>query len=290
MPISAKSILPQAYDHCMKMVRGHYENFPVASLVLPKPLRQPISVIYAFARTADDIADEGDASPETRIRQLDAMAEKLDQLHEPETVTDPIFIALADVLERHPLPVTLFHDLLTAFRQDVSKKRYANFDEVMFYCQHSANPVGRLLLHLIGQDSDIQLQQSDAICSALQLINFYQDIVQDFEENNRIYFPQDEMQQFSITEQHIQQQNCNSAMQAFLASQYKRTREMMLSGLSLGLNMRGRFGLQLRMMINGGLKVLDLLENEQQHCFNRPRLGKSDWLSIIWLSMLKKKA
>lgn len=288
MPLAQNNNLQQAYDHCMKMVRSHYENFPVASSLLPQSLRRPISVIYAFARSADDVADEGNATPEIRLAQLDEMTAQLNQIERETALTDPIFIALADVIRQHHLPLSLFHDLLTAFKQDVIKKRYTNFKEVLFYCQHSANPVGRLLLHLMGQDSPTQLQQSDAICSALQLINFYQDILQDYEENNRIYFPQDEMQEFAVDEHHFEQHHCDASMQAFLGYQFKRTRQLLLSGFDLGQNMRGRFGLQLRMMINGGLKVLELLENAQGNCFSRPRLKKGDWLIVIWRSILKK--
>lgn len=289
MPLAENNNLQLAYDHCMKMVRSHYENFPVASLVLPIALRRPVSVIYAFARSADDIADEGNASPDLRLQQLDEMSGKLDLLQNGATLDDPVFIALADVIKNHNLPVQLFHDLLSAFRQDVTKQRYNNFDEVLYYCKRSANPVGRLLLYLTKQDSEKHLQQSDAICSALQLINFYQDILQDYQENNRIYFPQDEMQKYTINEKHIKERLCDPTMQAFLGSQYKRARDMMLSGFTLGLNMRGRFGLQLRMMINGGLKVLELLDKEKHRCYSRPRLKKHDWLVIIWRSILKKQ-
>ena len=216
------------------------------------------------------------------------MGKQLDQIDAGNTLSDPIFIALADVIQKHNLPLQLFHDLLTAFRQDVTKKRYTSFDEVLHYCKHSANPVGRLLLHLTDQDSEMQLQQSDAICSALQLINFYQDITQDYDENNRIYFPEDEMQDFGVAEQHFQNRECDKAMQALLAKQLGRARDMMESGAPLGMNMPGRFGLQLRMMINGGLKVLELLENTQQSCFSRPRLKKAHWAQIFLYSFLKK--
>ena len=293
MPQASNNKLQEAYSHCALMVKNHYENFPVASLILPKPIRQPISVIYAFARTADDIADEGDMAPEARIQQLDVMGEKLDKLspnklQSGQTLDDPIFVALDDVIKQHNLPIQLFHDLLTAFRQDATKKRYATFEEILYYCRHSANPVGRLLLHLAKQDSDIQLKQSDAICSALQLINFYQDIIQDVDENNRIYFPEDEMQTFGVSEQYFQQHQCDKAMQALLIKQLNRAHEMMLLGAPLGNNMPGRFGLQLRMMINGGLKVLELLKNNHHLCFSRPRLNKGHWAQIIWYSTLKK--
>jgi len=277
--------LQSAYDHCLQRVRSHYENFPVASQILPRHLRQPITVIYAFARTADDLADEGDLTPEQRLQQLDVMARQLDRLG--ETDHDPVFLALADVIQKHDLPLSLFHDLLSAFRQDVSKTRYASFPEVLDYCRRSANPVGRLLLHLTHQDSDTNLSHSDAICTALQLINFLQDIGQDVDENDRIYLPVDEMTKHGVTIQQIQQHLCNKSLQQLLALQRKRCRELMLGGAALGQNLTGRFGLQIRMVVQGGLKVLDLLEKQPTQCFHRPRLRKRDWLGIIWHALVK---
>lgn len=296
MPPPAHIQLQQAYEHCQAMVRSHYENFPVASVILPRHLRQPISVIYAFARTADDFADEGDLEPQARLDALNDMARKLDQISESpassekSSVDDPTFVALADVVHQHKLPLQLFHDLLTAFRQDVTTKRYASFDDVLFYCRHSANPVGRLLLHLLKQDSETNLARSDAVCSALQLINFYQDVLQDYDENNRIYIPGDEMATHGITDQHFKERICNADFQVLLAQQYQRARNMIISGAPLGCDITGRFGLQLRMMINGGIKVLDLLEQQNARCFTRPRLGKLHWLDIIVSAIFKKKS
>ena len=277
----------KAYQHCLEIVRSHYENFPVASLLLPRTLRQPIAVIYAFARSADDFADEGQLSEQQRLEKLNAYSRQLEVLGKGQA-TDPIFIALRDVIDRHQLPLRLFHDLLIAFKQDVVKKRYADFAEVRNYCQHSANPVGRLLLYLIHQATPENLQQSDAVCSALQLINFLQDIHQDYDENNRIYFPQDEMQQWGVNETMIKQQQSNDAMRSLVSQQLQRAKTMMLSGAPLGNRIPGRFGLQLRMMINGGLQVLKLLENQQQNVFSRPRLSTRDWFTIGFNSLTRK--
>lgn len=277
----------KAYQYCLEIVRSHYENFPVASLLLPRTLRQPIAVIYAFARSADDFADEGQLSEQQRLEKLNAYSQQLEALGKTQA-TDPIFIALKDVINRHQLPLPLFNDLLTAFKQDVTKKRYANFTEVLNYCQHSANPVGRLLLHLIHQATPENLQRSDAICSALQLINFLQDIHQDYDENNRIYFPQDEMLQWGVNETMIKQQQSDDAMRSLVNQQLQRAKTMMLSGAPLGNRIPGRFGLQLRMMINGGLQVLKLLENQQQNVFSRPRLNTRDWFTIVFNSLIKK--
>jgi len=277
MPSSSQKIT-DAYAYCQQMVRSHYENFPVASFILPKRLRQPISVIYAFARTADDFADEGDWDAETRLTKLREYDEYLDAIANDEAIDNPIFIALADVIKKHDLPLQLFHDLITAFRWDVSKKRFTDIDDVWNYCCYSANPVGRLLLHLMDAATAENLEHSDAVCSALQLINFLQDIEQDFVENQRIYLPQTDLQRFGISEEHFRTQRSDDAFAQLLQQQITYAREKMLFGKPLGRAVGGRFGFQLRLMINGGLRVLELLERQQGNLFSRPRLNKRDWL------------
>jgi len=275
-----------AYDHCLNIVRSHYENFPVASFLLPKRLRQPIAVIYAFARTADDFADEGKMNKQERLQKLNDYETRLDNI---DNVPDEdfIFIALQDVIRKHQLPVQLFRDLLSAFKQDVTKQRYDNFQQVLDYCMRSANPVGRLLLHLLNEDNDENLRYSDFICSSLQLINFLQDIKQDYLENNRIYLPLDEMEQFGVSEATIAQQSSSKEMRALIAHQLQRARNMMLNGSTLGTRMSGRFGLQLRMMINGGLQICKLLENNRENVYARPRLRIRDWLGIAINSIMR---
>ena len=273
--------LTNAYAHCQKMVRDHYENFPVASFILPKRLRQPISVIYAFARTADDFADEGDWDAETRLTKLKEYDDYLDAIENGNSIDHPIFIALADVIEKHQLPLQLFHDLITAFRLDVTKKRFTDIDDVWDYCRYSANPVGRLLLHLMKADAEKNLEQSDAICSALQLINFLQDIEQDFSENNRIYLPQADLSRLGVSEEHFRDKCSDSAFRQLIQQQIAYAREKMLFGKPLGRAVGGRFGFQLRLMINGGLRVLERLENQRDDLFARPRLRKRDWIFMI---------
>lgn len=271
--------LENAYRYCEQMVRSHYENFPVASWFLPKHIRRPVSVIYAFARTADDLADEGTDPAEQRLQQLTAYGRQLDAIHNSD---DPIFIALAHVMQRHQLPMQLFHDLLTAFKMDVTQKRYGSFNELLFYCRHSANPVGQLLVHLNGCVSADNLRYADNICTALQLINFYQDLAQDYQENNRIYIPLDEMQQYAVTEQHFTTLRSDQAMQDLMAFQIQRARSMLLSGRQLGTILAGRMGFELRMVIAGGLRICDKLIHNKGNVFARPRLNKTDWPGIIW--------
>jgi len=275
--------IEKAYRHCEQRVRSHYENFPVASWFLPRKIRRPIAVIYAFARTADDLADEGDMPPEQRLQALDKYEKHLDQ---PAQSDDPVFIALADVMQQHALPVQLFHDLIHAFKIDVTQKRYERFDDLLFYCRHSANPIGRLLVHLNQRASEQSLQYSDNICTALQLINFYQDLEQDYYENNRIYIPGDELESFGVTENNFKQLGSSQAMQELMQFQVKRARNMLLSGRQLGTMLPGRMGFELRMVIAGGRIICDKLLHTK-NVFARPRLTKTDWLKMLWLAFTK---
>jgi len=283
-----KETLQNAYNECLHMAQSHYENFPVASRLLPKHFRQPIAVIYAFARRADDFADEGDLSDHERLAALNDFSNKLNLIEQDKAVEDTTFIALADVIKQHHLPISLFHDLLTAFKMDVSKERYANFGEVMEYCRYSANPVGRLLLHLNKETSPQSLGYSDAICSALQLTNFLQDISQDLQESNRIYLPQDEMEQFGVSEDDIRNKITNSASQRLIAFQIQRTAKLMQAGAPLGKVLKGRMGLELRMTIMGGSRILYKLNQQHDDVFSRPRLNKWDIAWVIWKAIRAK--
>lgn len=277
-----------AYSHCLQIARGHYENFPVASILVPKRMRRPIVAIYAFARSADDFADEGELAPDIRLSQLDAYATKLDRIAANQRDDDPIFIALADAIKQHELPMQLFYDLLTAFRMDVTTTRYANWDEVLRYCRYSANPIGRLLLHLYKETTPQQLVWSDAICSALQVINFLQDIEQDYTENKRIYLPMDEMAQFGIDESHFANTLSDAAMRRFINFQIDRAAALLRSGLPLAQALSGRLGIELRLTAQGGLAVLEALKRQDTSVFARPRLRHRDWLGIIWRATLRR--
>jgi len=258
------------------MAVRHYENFPVASLLLPAALREPIEIIYRFARSADDFADEGNDLPEVRLNQLNDYRRQL------ETPRDPLLRDVAKIIREHELPVELFADLLDAFSQDVTKKRYANFPEVLDYCRRSANPVGRLLLHLFKRTSDSNCRASDAICSALQLVNFWQDVDVDYLKDGRIYLPQDEMARHGVTEQHISQKICDDPWRALMKFQVQRARELMLSGKHLGHALPGRIGLEIRATIQGGLRILEKIERARYDVFRRrPKLRALDWPVVL---------
>ena len=255
---------------------GHYENFPVASLLLPAALREPVEIIYRFARSADDFADEGSDPAEIRLRKLDDYRAQL------AAPASPLFQDVRKIIREHELPVQLFIDLLDAFAQDVTRKRYANFSELLDYCRRSANPIGRLLLHLFKRTNDSNLRASDAVCSALQLINHWQDVDIDYSRDNRIYLPQDEMGRFAVTEAHLRDKVCDSAFQSLMRFQVDRAREMMLSGAGLGKALPGRIGLEIRTTIQGGLRILEKIERAGYDVFRRrPRLGAFDWPVLL---------
>jgi squalene synthase HpnC len=264
----------------------HYENFPVASLLLPKRLRRPIEAIYRFARSADDIADEGDAPPEVRLAELAAYHAQLDRIAAGEPVAGPIFAPLADVIAEWKLPLQLFRDLLDAFAQDVVKKRYATHAELLDYCRRSANPVGRLLLHLVDRATPDNLTRSDAICSALQLINFWQDVAIDWQKD-RVYLPQEDLARFGVAETQIARGECDERWRALIAFQVERTRALMLSGAPLVRELPGRMGWEIRFTVQGGLHILERTQRNGGDVFrHRPTLGPADWLRIAGRALI----
>ncbi|MBV8032238.1 MAG: squalene synthase HpnC [Betaproteobacteria bacterium] len=261
---------------------AHYENFPVASLLLPAALRRPVEAIYRFARNADDFADEGDDPSQVRLGKLAAYRAELVTIAAGRTPEDPVFRELERAVRAHGLPLHLFEDLLDAFTQDVTKKRYASYDELLHYCRRSANPVGRLLLHLFKRTAERDFAASDAICTALQLINFWQDVDVDYTNDNRVYLPQDEMRRFGVGELHLIEKTCDAAWKALLGFQVQRTRELMLSGAELGRELPGRIGLEIRATVQGGLRILEKIERAGYDVFRRrPVLGAFDWPLVL---------
>lgn len=271
------------------MTPGHYENFPVGSIFMPARMRAPIRVIYAFARSADDFADEGEDSAEIRLAKLAEYHAYLHALERGEVVEHPVFKALAPHIKQFNLPYPLFHDLLSAFEQDCTKTRYAHFGEVMDYCKRSANPIGRLLLKLYGDEDEKHQAWSDGICSALQLINFLQDVAVDWQKN-RIYLPQDDMAKFGISERQIAEGRCDALWQQFMKGQIERARRMLQAGAPLGLALKGRIGFEMRLIILGGERILMQLHESRGDMFTqRPKLGWKDWLNMLWRAIYTRK-
>jgi phytoene synthase len=263
------------------MAVDHYENFPVASILMPSRLRKPVAAIYHFARAADDIADEGDLPDEERLRRLDEFRAELKRIEANGTPLTPLFRNLAAEIAEHALPMQPLYDLLDAFSQDVVKKRYADFDEVLDYCRRSANPVGNLLLHLYGEATPVNIACSDAICTALQLINFWQDVAKDW-AIGRVYLPQDDLATYNVSEVQVARGICDDNWRALMQFEVRRAREMMLYGKPLGTILTGRIGLEMRMIIAGGLRILDKLESAGYDMFNkRPVLRPFDWVIML---------
>lgn len=261
----------------------HYENFPVASWLCPRALRPPIAAIYAFARTADDIADEGDAAPGQRLADLHAYESELRSVAAGAASGarwSEVFAPLAAMIERHALPLPLLTDLLSAFRQDVERTQsaepYADRAELLDYCRRSANPVGRLLLHLYGVGEPEALAQSDAICTALQLINFWQDLSVDL-PRQRWYVPQADAAKHGLQAQALQAQPRSPASDRLVAELAAWARSCMNAGAPLVHRLPGRAGWELRLVVQGGLRVLDKIDTLQGGCLSqRPRIRAWD--------------
>lgn len=273
---------------------NHYENFPVASLLLPAPLRQPVAAIYRFARSADDIADEGTASPEARLTRLNAYDEALHRIAAGQPVSDdlaPVFQPLREQHLRIGLPLAPCHALLSAFMQDVRQTRYASYDALLDYCRRSANPVGHLMLFLFKADTPAHIAMSDAICTALQLTNHWQDIAIDAAKGSggRIYLPQDELAGWGYHDDDIlsgQGMQRNPLRWAeFMRYQTQRVRGLFDTGGPLpGLLGRQswRIGLELRLTVAGGRRILEKIDAVDGNIYTRrPKLRWWDWLSLL---------
>jgi squalene synthase HpnC len=270
------------------MTINHYENFPVASWLIPSHLRPAVRTIYAFARSADDIADEGDASDEQRLTDLQNYENQLNLIATGGHSEQALFQDLAEVIRRHQLPISAFLDLLSAFKQDIHTKHYADFFSLINYCERSANPVGRIMLTLFGEDTAINISCSDKICTALQLINFWQDIAID-REKRRVYVPQEDLLRFGISEDSIGvgiQRDKQKAWQQLMQFQIQRTRQMMLDGAPLCRRIPGRFGFELRLVVQGGLRILEKIERVHGDVFDqRPKIGKADASLMMWRAL-----
>lgn len=264
------------------MPTNHYENFPVASLLLPARLRPAVQAIYAFARSADDIADEGDASAEARHAALNAYEVALDRIEQKKPAENDLFKSLETIIIEYALPMAPFRALLSAFKQDVVTSRYENFEDLLDYCRRSANPVGCLMLHLYGAATEQNMRDSDAICSALQLINFWQDVAIDWNKQ-RIYLPLEDLRRFNVSQAHIASAVNDRAWRNLMQFEVMRVRKMMLEAAPLALRLPGRIGWELRLVVQGGLRILEQLEKVNYDVFrHRPKLGKFDWCVLVY--------
>jgi squalene synthase HpnC len=274
------SVYALALESAKSVSVAHYENFPVASRLVPASLRAAVVAIYRFARAADDIADEGTEPPAARLAQLDAYATMLDRIERGEVPAVEPFVELAAAIDRHALPLRPFHDLLSAFRQDVLKPRYASFDEVLDYCTRSANPIGRLLLHLYHIHDAEELRHADAICTGLQLTNFWQDIALDWRKG-RVYLPGEDLDRFGVSEAQIAESRCDERWSQLLEFEVARARALLEAGRPLTRALPLRLGLELKFILAGGLRVLSAIDAVRGDIFRRrPQLRRRDWVAM----------
>ena len=282
-----------AYASCERDAREHYENFPVASLLIPREMRRHIAAVYAFARAADDFADEGARSDEERHRLLDGWGERLREAAagavshvapaagEPPNTVD-IFTALGATMRERELPAQLFEDLLSAFRQDIDVKRYGTWDDLLDYCRRSANPVGRLVLRIAGYREPRLDAWSDDVCTALQLTNFWQDLRTDL-ARGRLYLPAEELRLHGCSEADLEAGVVTSGWQRALAAAVTRTRALFDAGQPLCDAVRGRLRYELRATWLGGTRILTRLEASHFDAIHhRPRLGVVDMPWLVW--------
>lgn len=266
----------------------HYENFPVASILCPPALRPAVKAIYHFARTADDIADEGDASPGQRLADLAAYRVDLAAARRGDdfsTRWPQVFGPLRDVLASHELPIELLTDLLSAFEQDVVKTTYADRGELLDYSRRSANPVGRLLLHLYGVGDPQALRQSDAICTALQLANFWQDLSVD-SARGRLYLPASDCARRGVEPHALLAQRDAPNVRALVADVVAWARDLMLAGAPLVHAIPGRAGWELRLVVQGGLRILEKIAAMNFATLqSRPKLHWHDAPLLVWRAL-----
>jgi len=287
-PAAKSCSAAEGFAYCERLARAHYENFPVGSLLVPKNKRPYVYAIYAFARTADDFADEGygtELTESDRLAALDDWELQLEACYRGEA-SHPIFAALGQTVSELRLPIQLFRDLISAFKQDVVKRRYANFDEVMDYCRRSANPVGRLILLLFDYRDENLHQLSDHICTALQLANFWQDVAVDLEKD-RVYLPLNEMERFGYCEKDLHTRHFNERYAALLRFQVKRTRAMFEQGRPLPSLVRGRLAFELRLIWRGGVRILERIEQSGYNTLHeRPAITRWDKAALLAKALL----
>jgi hydroxysqualene synthase len=297
-PAPGGTELAEAYAFCERLAREHYENFPVASRLLPARMRPHIAAIYAFARIADDIADEPGLPDEERLHQLAEWEHHLPGSDRPSRSAlppsplrgyggqdggqAPVVRALHHTIAECRLPVQLFHDLISAFRQDVTVHRFDTWDDVLDYCRRSANPIGRLVLRVAGYDDPRLDASSDALCTALQLTNFWQDFARDW-QHGRLYVPAEEWTRARADTRDLDAGRITPAWQAALASSSARTRALFAAGRPVCDGVRGRLRWELRLTWLGGSRILDRLEQQDFDPFRaRPALGARDAPAIVW--------
>ncbi len=283
MKTAADIKLRLAYARCQRIAREHYENFPVASFLLPAKLRPHVAAVYAFARIADDFADEGDDTPEVRFQKLADWRAQLDSAVANKERSDlhPIFPALGDTMRRFEIPLQLFHDLLDAFVQDVTVEEYETFDALHDYCRRSANPIGRIMLALSGVLNTRTAPLSDALCTGLQLANFWQDVSVDIQKP-RVYLPKETRDTFGVERAQLVRKIATANVRDAIRFEVQRTRGYFHESERLPRLLPFRLSVQVRATWCGGMRILDLIERQNFDVLRcRPKLRGTDVVLIF---------
>jgi squalene synthase HpnC len=281
--------LTEAYRYCERLARSHYENFPVGSLLIPRGMRKHIYAIYAFCRHVDDLGDEAEGDREARLLALALWEEELERCYAGRP-SQPIMVALAETIREFRIPKEPFQKLIEANRLDQRKGRYRTYEELLHYCDHSANPVGRLFLHLFGYQDEERLALADKTCTALQLTNFWQDIALDLGKG-RIYIPQEDLARFGYSEEELEHHLVNESFRRLMEFELSRTRELFEEGLRLVRLVDGRLRVAIELFSRGGLAILEKIEEADYDVFRRrPRLSKAEKLGLLLRALLRPNA
>ncbi|MEW6213531.1 MAG: squalene synthase HpnC [Acidobacteriota bacterium] len=283
--------LDSAYEFCARIARSHYENFPVGSFLIPRPLRKHFYSIYAFARTADDFADEGNSESITAQERLELIDRWRGMLRDAARgrASHPIFIALGATQKQFDLPLALFEDLLSAFSQDVTARRYETFDDLRDYCRRSANPIGRLILMLFGHAEEKLFRWSDDVCTALQLVNHWQDVAIDLEKD-RLYIPLEDVKRFGLSVEIIKRGEATDSFRKLMEFELERAQEMFARGKPLCASVRGRLAFELRAIWTAGMRIVEKIrENDCDVFTRRPVITSADKASILLSAIGKNR-
>ena len=277
--------VPQAFQFCERLARDHYENFPVASLMVPKDKRPHVYAIYSFARIADDYADEPGLTPAERVDSIAVWEEQLIDAYRGHA-HHPVFVALRETVDRFEMPIELFQRLLRAFRSDVTTHRYESFEDVLGYCENSANPIGRLMLLLFNYRSETTMEFSDSICTALQLPNFWQDVAIDLKKD-RVYIPVEDIREFGYSEDELFERHCSQAFKDLMCYQVERTEQMFREGKPLLSDVGSDLRMELKLTWNGGMRILKKIEQQDFDVLaHHPSLSLLDKTSILVSSLI----
>lgn len=278
--LNASPDIESSFDYCTRLATEHYENFPVGSWMIPRNKRKYVHAIYAFARTADDFADEKGYEEDDRLRLLEDWQNQLEHCVDGSP-DHPVFVAVRETIRRFEIPVTLLTDLITAFKMDTVNNRYRKMEDVLTYCRYSANPVGRIVLYLFGYKDPELHRLSDFICTALQLTNFWQDIAIDLEKD-RIYLPLEDMEKFGYTDHELLAHSLNDSFKDLMTYETDYTKGLFMQGQPLCSKVEGGLSLELKAVWSGGMKILEKLRANEYDVFNRrPVITTLDKVKIV---------